>query len=599
MANFVVVVDPNPARRDQFVRTITPRLAIVSGLQPGSCCEGDCSILWAAAAGAPIRQLADARGVVVLWGEPVLGPGPQRADALTLRSHWHSPEGVPPEPYDGFYAGVVFDVERGLTVGADLLGLMPVYYCTAGNVILIGSSPELFRYHPSIRMEFNPAGLIGILLTNGLVDGQTLSKDVRRLSPGHLLVWRPGQSPRELRQYEIPESTRYFDLPLQTHLEILDAAIGDAMKRHIRAGERHGLLLSGGLDSRLLGGYLAKAGIEVQAFTWGLPTDYEMQCAIAVARKLRFPHRHFEPESEAYGSAAMLQANYEQLANGFNQIRLWDIAPRLAHLGARSVTGLVLDRVITPHLSNDPALDAPSGDRFERGLALQNELGIPAECLRNLLRRDVFGDLAPDILVQLRHEYASSGSSDFRRAWRFELAHRARFHVGSAAHRFSFGSWPVLIALDRKVIEAAAGIPQASLRDRLAERELLCSRFPGLASLPLDRGWDDTLPLRPKIRDLMAKHLWQRLRPVRRFFPSRRTERRYWHRTTDLDGPGWRSVRLLAEAHRNRIYDLFRQDVFDAMVPDALAPFRSAQNTVGTSAVKLLLGTMLWADSHL
>jgi asparagine synthase (glutamine-hydrolysing) len=575
-------------------------MAIVSGLEFGSCFQGDCFVLWAAAPRAPISHVADARGLAVLWGDAISGPGLERVDALTLRSRWQAREGDSPQPYDGFYAGVVFDFEQGLTVGADLLGLFPVYYCTAGDTLLIGSSPEMFRHHPAFQFELDPVGLVGILLTNGLLNGQTLSKGVQRLSPGHLLVWRPGKSPRELRQYEIPLSTRYSGLPLQAHVEILDDAIRDAMKRHVPRGEGCGFLLSGGLDSRLLGGYLAETGIEVHALTWGLPSDIEMQCAVAVARTLRLPHRRFEPSPEAYVTGAKLQANYEQLANGFNQIRLWDIVPRLADLGTRSVTGLMLDRVITPHTNYE---SPPSGDPLECALALQNELGIPPEVLRNLLRSDVFGDLVPEIVAELRREYVESASSDFRRAWRFELGHRARFHVGSAAHRFSFGSWPVLVALDRKVLDAAAGIPAASLEDRMAERELLCNRFPELASLPLDRGSIDALPLRPKMHDLLARHLRRRLRSLRRLFPpgttKGRTERRYWYRTTDLDGPGWKGVRGVAETHRKRIYALFRQDAFDAIVPAAVVPFQSVENTASGSAVKLLLGTMLWAENHL
>lgn len=574
-------------------------MAIVSGLEFGSCFQCDCSVLWAAAPGAPISQVADARGIAVLWGEALAGPGPERVDALTLRRHWQAYGVTPPQPYDGFYAGMVFEPERGLTCGADLLGLFPVYYCAAGDALLIGSSPELFRHHPAFRFQFNPVGLVGILLTNGLLNGQTISKGVQRLSPGHLLVWCPGKNPRELRQYAIPESTRYADLPLQAHVEILDDAVHDAIKRHVRSGERYGLLLSGGLDSRLLGGYLAEAGVEVEAFTWGLPTDIEMRCAIAVARRLGFPHRRFEPSPEAYVTGAKLQANYEQLANGFNQIRLWDICPRLADLATRSVTGLVLDGVVAPHGIYESQLNPLSRDPLERALALQNQLGIPPEALRKLLRSDVFGDLVSEITAELRREYANAGSSDFGRAWRFLLAHRARFHAGSAAHRFSFGSWPVLVALDRKVIEAAAGISEASLRDRLAERELLCNRFPGLASLPVDRGSYDTLPLRPQIQHLLARQL----QPLRRLLPpgraKRRTERRYWYRTTDLDGPGWRGVRRVAEPHRKRIYTLFQQDAFDAIVPPAAIPFQSVTNTVGGSGVKLLLGSMLWAENHL
>ena len=452
-------------------------------------------------------------------------------------------------------------------------------------------------------MEFNPAGLVGILLTNGLVQGQTLLKGVRRLSPGHLLVWRPGESPREVLQYEIPLSTRYSDLSVRAHVEILDEALKDAIKRHVPSGKPYGLLLSGGLDSRLVGGYLKENGIEAHAMTWGLPTDIEVQCATAVARTLGFPHRSSEPAAEAYVTGAQLQANYEHLASGFNQVRLWELSSTLRDLSTRVVAGFVLDRVITPHTIYESPFSPPSATPFENALTLQNELGIRPEVLEQLLRREVFGDLVQEMLAQIRKEYSNAAHSDFRRAWRFELWHRARFHVGSAAHRLSFGGWPVLPALDRHVIEAAAGMPAASVEDRLVEKELLCSRFPELASLPLDRGSYDTLPLKPRLRRLILQHLLGRVAPLRRVLPAtareRKLERRYWSRTGDFSGSGWVGVRRIAEPHRKRVYSLFRQDIFDSVVPIADMPFPNRKGTVDGSGMKLLLGTMLWVKDHL
>lgn len=596
MSNFVVVVDADPERRAKFIRTVQPRMAVVEGLQSGSCFQGDCCVLWAVTPEAPVTQIVDNAGAAVLCGEAVPGLGPGRIDAVSLRDQWQAWEEDPPEAYDGFYVGIVYDSRHRLIVGADLLGLFPIYYCLAGEAILVGASPESFRHHPAFRMEFNPAGLVGILLTNGLVKGQTLLKGVRRLSPGHLLVCRHGEPPREVCQYQIPLSTRYCDLSRRAHVEILDEALTSAIKRHVPSRMRYGLLLSGGLDSRLLAGYLGESGVEADALTWGLPTDIDVQCAVSVARNLGFPHRCSEPAAEAYLVGAQLLANYEHLANGFNQVRLWKNAVALRDLSTRVVAGLVLDRIVTPHTVYESPFSPPSEPPFESALRLHNELGIQPEVLEKLLRREVFGDLVREMLDQLRKDYASAASSDFRRAWRFELWHRARFHVGSAAHRLSFGSWPVLPAIDRHVIEVLAGMPAASVEDRLVEKELLCNRFPELASLPLDRSSNNTLPLKPTFRQQILQHVLGQLALLRRLLPStvrkKKIERRYWLRTADFNGPGWMGVRRIAEPNRKLVYALFRQDTFDSLVP-------AADVISGDSRAKVLLGSMLWAKDHL
>ncbi len=588
MANFIVVVDADAERRTQFIQTIQPRLAVVDGLQLGSCSQGDCCVLWAAAPQAPVSQVADSRGAAVLFGEAIPGPGPERIDAAGLRDQWQAFGEDPPEAYDGFYAGVVLDIQKRLIVGADLLGLFPIYYCLVGGVLLVGASPELFCHHPAFRMELDPAGLVGILLTNGLVGGQTLLKGVQRLSAGHLLVWRPGERPREARQYEVPVSARYSNFPLQRHVDILDEALRDAIRRHAPRGRHYGLMLSGGLDSRLLGGYLAQDRIAAEALTLGVHEDIEMQCAASVARSLGFPQRRFEPAPETYAAGAQLQANYEHLASGFTQVRLWSLPSTLRELSTRVVAGFVLDTIVMTRTVDESPLSP-----FEKALRWQDPFGVGPEVLEKLLLREVFGDLVQEMLAQLRNEYANAASSDFRRGWRFELWHRARFHVGSAAHRLSFGTWPVLPALDRRVLEVAAGMPAASVEGRRLEMELLANRFPELASLPLDRGSYDTLPIKPRLRYLMLHRLaWPFRRVLRSTARMRKIERRYWQRTSDFNGPGWVAIRRIAEADRKRVYTLFRQDILDSIVPaaDIVA--------AGSSGVRVLLGTMLWAKNH-
>jgi asparagine synthase (glutamine-hydrolysing) len=600
LANFLVVVDADAERRALFVRGVQPRMALVEGLQLGSCAYGDFTALWAVAPGAPVSCVADSEGSGVLLGDAIPGPGPERIDAKGLREHWQGAQEKRPEPYDGFHAGVVQDREQSVIAGADLLGLFPVYYSAVGGAVLIGSSPELFRYHPAFGMEFSAEGLVGILLTNGLVGGQTLWKRVQRLGAGQLLVWSAGRGAREVRQYEMPVSTRYFDLPFRAHVEILDEALKGAMKRQVCGGKRHGLLLSGGLDSRLLGGYLKESGIETVALTFGLPTDNEMQCATPVARTLDFPHRSLEFPSEGYAAAARIQADYEHLANGFNAIRIWTAWSQLRDLAPRIVAGYVLDGIIGPYGIYGSSSETP-GTSFERVFSRHTNLGIRPEVLERLLRRDLFGDLVQQMLASLRKTYENYDASNSACAWRFLLEHRARFHAGSTPHRLSFASWVVLPVLDRQVIEAAAGMPAASVADREAERKLLCERFPALASIPL-AGDSCAIPLKPRLRHLLLQPISLRVARLRRALPARwgpKRERRYWYRVNDFNGPGWRSVRGMAEPRRKEIYSLFEKEVFDSILPPPDAAFAVNNGMVFESGAKLLLASMIWAKNHL
>jgi asparagine synthase (glutamine-hydrolysing) len=576
-------------------------MALVSGLQLGSCSQGDFSCLWAATPGAPISQVSDSEGAAVLWGDAIPGPGPERIDAARLRDDWQGAKEDPPEAYDGFYAGVVEHHQRGVIVGADLLGLFPVYYCAVGGAVLIGSSPELFRHHPEFRMELNPAGLVGILLTNGLVGGETLLKGVQRLSPGHLLVWRAGRSPREVRQYQIPVSTRYFDLPFGAHVEILDEAVKAAIGRHVPGGKRHGLLLSGGLDSRLLGGYLKENGTETIALTLGLPTDIEMQCAIPVARSLGFAHRTAEVASNLYAQDAPLCASWEHLAAGFNGVIWWGLRNDLRALDSDVVTGIALDSALAPRLSYGEGFAESRAASFGKVLASYNRWGIGADVLKKLLRREIFKDLIPETIARLQTTYESYSDLDSQRAWSFQLYHRARLHTGSLAWHFSLGAWPVLPVLDRRLLAVAGGMPIATVAERRAENQLLRERFPQLAALPLDRNTYDTKPLEPRIRYLLSDYLSHKLRVFRRLlFGGRKQslERRYYYRVYDFNSPGWVSVRKLAEPHRALSFDFFEKDSLQELLPGPEARLRFQDGIMDASGLKMLTGFFLWANDH-
>jgi hypothetical protein len=49
-------------------------------------------------------------------------------------------------------------------------------------------------------------------------------------------------------------------------------------------------------------------------------------------------------------------------------------------------------------------------------------------------------------------------------------------------------------------------MPVSTLANRRAQVALLCSRFPELAALPLDRNSDETRPLEPGLRWLLLDY---------------------------------------------------------------------------------------------
>jgi asparagine synthase (glutamine-hydrolysing) len=597
MANFVVIIDPDRERRSHFLATIEPLLPLVEGLITDSCATGDFHASWAASPNAPISSVADREGAAVVWGEAIAQGTSERINAKSLRNLWKTPQTL----FDGYYGAIVYHPLEGIIVGADLLGTFPVYYYTSGDVALVGSSPELFRHHPLFTPAFNPVGLVGILLTQGLFEGQTLWQDVRRLGAGHLLVWQPTTSPKEVRQYQIPEGdleNKHAHLSFAQQLDKLEQALDQTLARHAPTGTRYSLLLSGGLDSRMLAGFLQRRGIDPVTLTLGLPTDIEMQCAIPVARTLGLEHHPIGIPYKHYPSQALLYAQWEHLASNFNWVMNWGIYSHLRDYAPRAVTGYLMDRVVGGQSTYYLPLESLSFDVFfARGI---NSCAVSPQLLKRLLRQEVFGDLVQDTLARIRTLYESYCDEEFRRTWWFELYHRQRFHIGSMAWQICFGAWPVLPCLDWHLLETTASLPVDAIANRRAQTELACTRFRKLAKLPLDR--NDFY-----IEPLIAGRIRRKLAPMfrlqwkwRQWLYKQGYDRRYYFRTFDINNPGWKAIRQQAEPYRERVQHLFHQDVLDEILPSPNVRMQFQKNAIDeASGIKALLGFLLWSKDHL
>jgi asparagine synthase (glutamine-hydrolysing) len=602
MANILIVMDRDGERREKYVREAANDLAPVSGLRTGKCASGPATAIWAASENAPIEAVNDEDGGAVLWGDAIPGPDSRRWMIRELRSAWSTPE--IPEPCDGFHAAVVWNKAGEISLGTDLLGVFPLYWWADEEVLLAGSSPELFAKHPRFKARFNPAGLVGILLTNGLVGRKTLWQDVHRLAPGYMLRGQPDSRFSEKLQYELPLSTQYYDLPFAAHVELMGDSIHDAVKRHVPSGQAYGMLISGGLDSRMLAGFLSEQGIHPRALTLGLQTDLEMRCAQGVTRALGIEHLMAEPKADHYPQYATIHARWEHLANGFNTIRDWETQEHIARLAPRVVVGCLADSVLGGTSIAWAWSRNTASMNFASFFSQMPELGVRADVLSELLDSKSVGGLVEETLQSLESEFNGYGNLGSHHAWAYDVRHGQRFHVAGTIWRMSFGAWPVVPMLDRKVLATAAGLPAASLADRLAQLSLLQTRFPRLAELPLDRSdlaSDEPQVLAPRLRYMLKQFAGSEFNRMRRKLHLSRlskTEVRYWYRINNFESDGWRSVRALAEPSRSKV-QLFHAPVLDKVLPNPTPQRDGSPQRIQESGRKMLVGFLLWAKDHL
>ena len=605
MANIIGIMDPDSDRRRRFIDSVKPRLAPFSWLQTAEIDKGNLTIAWAAIPSAPVSrtQYPDGMSSFVLgdvqanWEEHCTN-----SEYILQLVRNRGPAAVAGQY--GFYAACVWKPDE-ITLGADLLGLFPLYYYAAPQFMLFSTSYPLFKKFPGFSAEINPPGLAGILLTTHITGNRTLFKNVRRLPAGHALRWRQGRGGDEMPAGFLKASLDHFGDTYHEHLDRFDELLHKAVSKKARYHQT--LLLSGGLDSRILAGYLDEMPIANPAIiSIGDRSDNEVRFAKKVAGKIGWPQTRLKVNLALFPEFARKAVELEQISNGFADLAFFESVGGLFGISPYITTGFAGDLVIGGSHIRAGYDGAQRQYTYEAKFRFINKYGVSPGQIRELVRPEILGDGLEAAMEDLKSFYDGIEGLPFQRTCIFDYYHRLRFHTAaSIVWRLSFGIWPILPYMDSEVIEAALAMPAASMLDRRAQIDLLCRRFSSLAALPLERMTLDTSPLL-----LSTYGRWvARLKERTGFYYKKRTamrllgmlnyETRSYFKTFDINNAGWSAVREDAEQYRVRAERIFDSQALKQLLPPPNIPIDVPVVTVDSSRSKLLLAFMLWAGENL
>ncbi len=176
----------------------------------------------------------------------------------------------------GMFALALWDrQERALYLVRDRLGIKPMYWVETGETLLFGSELKALR---AVK-EWQPAldrDAVAAYLRFAYVPGSRgIYQGVRQLAPGTMLVARAGR-PVEIREFwSLDQVARNgqadrFAGSEDEAAQILDALLGDAVKRRMIADVPLGAFLSGGIDSSTVLALMQKASNRpVRSFSIG------------------------------------------------------------------------------------------------------------------------------------------------------------------------------------------------------------------------------------------------------------------------------------------------------------------------------------------
>lgn len=161
------------------------------------------------------------------------------------------------EHLNGMFAFAVWDSHRRrLFMARDRLGIKPLHYWVGSDQIVFGSELKAVLAYPDVPRSVDIAALDQYLTLEYIPAPRTIYQGVRKLLPGHWLIFQEGRLAVE------PYWDIHFREPPKdklTCVEMLTDLIRDAVRLRLVSDVPLGALLSGGIDSSTIVAFMSEA----------------------------------------------------------------------------------------------------------------------------------------------------------------------------------------------------------------------------------------------------------------------------------------------------------------------------------------------------
>src|SRR5438034_6155022 len=193
----------------------------------------------------------------------------------------------------GMFAFAIWDSRnRVLLIARDRIGMKPLSYMARPEGLVFCSELRSLCALDSSRLRVAPSAVMQYLAFGYVPDPASIFEGVRKLPPGHLLLWS-AQKGTELRRYWVPPHPEGPPMDQTELLETLRAKLDAAVASHLEAEVPLGAFLSGGLDSSTGVALMSRhASGRVRTFSLGFAEEEydESTAARTVAAELGTVH---------------------------------------------------------------------------------------------------------------------------------------------------------------------------------------------------------------------------------------------------------------------------------------------------------------------
>ena len=206
------------------------------------------------------------------------------------------------QDFNGMFAFALWDeAKQRLYLCRDRLGIKPLVYFQDRASLVFASEIQALLEDKSIPREMDWEALRLYLTFNYVPAPLTIYQGIRKLLPGHYLLWEQGNV--STHQYWDILSNDLSDSPddFHQHSQRLRQTLEDAVKLRMIADVPLGAFLSGGVDSSIIVALMARnSGKRIKTFNISypdLPVYDESSCAREVAKMYDTDHHEIRLDS--------------------------------------------------------------------------------------------------------------------------------------------------------------------------------------------------------------------------------------------------------------------------------------------------------------
>jgi asparagine synthase (glutamine-hydrolysing) len=196
----------------------------------------------------------------------------------------------------GMFAFAIWDdINKSLFLARDRVGKKPLLYSHQPNGNLIfGSEFSALLRHPEISREIDYEAIDSYLSYLCIPAPQTAYKQIRKLEPGHWLLWKDGLIKTE--RYWLPDFSKKIKIDCEEAIGETIRILREATRLRLIAEVPVGAFLSGGVDSSTVVALMVQESDKpVKTFSVGFEEqDYsELKYARVVAQHVGSEHHEF------------------------------------------------------------------------------------------------------------------------------------------------------------------------------------------------------------------------------------------------------------------------------------------------------------------